>query len=462
MGWVWKQDQAWRGAYRDEAGKQHTKSFKRQIDAKRWVATEEAKVVRGDWVNPAAGKVTFAAFYADWSPRQVWLSSTRENADLAVAGVTFGDMPLRSIRRSHVEAWVKQMSASLAPTTIDTRFTIVRGVFRAAVADRLIPSDPTIGVVLPRKRKAEAAMSIPTNADVALLLNAAEPPNRPKSRPGFTAFVALCAFAGLRRGEALGVQVGDIDFLARTLRVKRQIQRAKAADIAAGKDLVEAVAGITVMVRPPKYESERTIYLPDEVIDDPRPSTSASHTPTGEPTRWLFYEGGKPWHDNPTGKPVTLFERTHLLPSETYGQTPLRRKPGRSPPAWHAPNARHPDLAIVVSDQSYPQLGHQGVFSPARVGVGPPAALARRNADFARPTLVLFHRPPLEPRHRGQREHDQDGDRQEPAGVAGGAADGAGDGADQRAGSRTRRARRARRPSRRRRRPPGARSAAGA
>jgi len=40
MGWVWKQHQAWRGAYRDEAGKQHTKSFKRQIDAKRWVATE--------------------------------------------------------------------------------------------------------------------------------------------------------------------------------------------------------------------------------------------------------------------------------------------------------------------------------------------------------------------------------------------------------------------------------------
>jgi integrase len=297
MGWVWKQDQAWRGAYRDEAGKQHTKSFKRQIDAKRWVATEEAKVVRGDWVNPAAGKVTFAAFYADWAPRQVWLSSTRENADLAVAGVTFGDMPLRSIRRSHVEAWVKQMSAGLAPTTIDTRFTIVRGVFRAAVADRLIPSDPSIGVVLPRKRKAEAAMSIPTNEDVAKLLGAAEPVRRPKSRPGFTAFVALCAFAGLRRGEALGVQVGDIDFLGRTLRVARQLQRAKAADVAAGKNLVEAVAGITVTVRPPKYGSERTIYLPDEVL-----ATLAEHlrvhTPEGDPSRWLFDEGGKPWHDN--------------------------------------------------------------------------------------------------------------------------------------------------------------------
>ena len=189
------------------------------------------------------------------------------------------------------------MSGVLAPTTIDTRFTIVRGVFRAAVADRLIPSDPTIGVVLPRKRKAEAAMSIPTNTDVAEVLDAAEPPNRPKSRPGFTAYVALCAFAGLRRGEALGLQVGDIDFLARTLRVTRQIQRAKSSDIAAGKDLVEAVAGITVMTRPPKYESERTIYLPDELVAILSEHVR-QHTPNGEPSRWLFDEGGRPWHDN--------------------------------------------------------------------------------------------------------------------------------------------------------------------
>lgn len=297
MGWVWKQGRAWRGAYRDEANKQHTKSFQRQVDAKRWIATEEAKVVRGDWVDPAAGKVTFAAFYADWSPRQVWLSSTRENADLAVASTTFAQMPLRSIRRSHVEEWVKQMTSALAPTTIDTRFTIIRGVFRAAVADRLIPSDPTFGVVLPRKRRAEAAMTIPTNTVVAKLLNAAEPVSRPNSRPGFTAYVALCAFAGLRRGEALGVQVSDIDFLARTLRVTRQIQRAKSADVATGKDLVEAVAGITVILRAPKYESERTIYLPDELVAILSEHVR-QHTPVGHPDRWLFDEGGRPWHDN--------------------------------------------------------------------------------------------------------------------------------------------------------------------
>ncbi len=267
MGWVWKERQSWRRSYRDEAGKQHTKSFKRQVDAKRWVTTQESKVVRGDWIDPAAGRVTF------------------------------GDMQLRSIRRSHIETWVKTMAARLAPTTIDTRFTIVRGVFRAAVADRLIAGDPTVGVVIPRKRKAQAAMGIPTNSDVAKLLNAAEPPNRPNSRPGLTAYVALCAFAGLRRAEALGVQVGDIDFLGRTLRVTRQLQRAKPADIEAGKNLVNATGGITVVVRPPKYESERTIYLPDELIAILSEHVR-QHTPDGEPSRWLFNEGAKPWHDN--------------------------------------------------------------------------------------------------------------------------------------------------------------------
>ena len=75
------------------------------------------------------------------------------------------------------------------------------------------------------------------------------------------------------------------------------LQRAKAADISAAKDLVDAAGEITVVVRPPKYESERTIYLPDELIAILSEHVR-QHTPDGEPTRWLFDEGGKPWHDN--------------------------------------------------------------------------------------------------------------------------------------------------------------------
>jgi len=68
--------------------------------------------------------------------------------------------------------------------------------------------------------------------------------------------VALCAFAGLRLGEAAAVQVGDVDLTARTIAVQRQVQRA-------GGDAVE--------IRPPKHGSERTVFLADGLVDIVRP-----------------------------------------------------------------------------------------------------------------------------------------------------------------------------------------------
>ena len=73
--------------------------------------------------------------------------------------------------------------------------------------DRFLAHDVTAKVKLPRQRKAEAEMSIPSPAEVGELLRAAD--------PQFEAFIALCAFAGLRLGEAAALQVSDIDFLAR-------------------------------------------------------------------------------------------------------------------------------------------------------------------------------------------------------------------------------------------------------
>lgn len=271
----------WVARYRDDAGRQRKKNFTRRVDAKTWLDEVTASIVTGQYVDPKAGKITFKRFYADWSKRQIWLPSTRANADLVAASVTFADMPLGSLRKSHVEQWVKVMSTTLAATTIDTRMTIVRSVLRAAVADRVIATDPSAGVVLPRKRKAEAAMEIPSVEDVGKLLACADQDKRVSTRKGFRAYVALCALAGLRKGEAAGVQVGDVDFLRRQLRVSRQIQR----------------DGSAYAVRPPKYGSERTVYLPDELVTILSEHV-AEHTPDGEPDRWLFTVGDGPLYDN--------------------------------------------------------------------------------------------------------------------------------------------------------------------
>lgn len=148
----------WRARYRDEHGHEHARHFDRKVDAQHWLDQVASTVLTGMYVDPGAGKVTFGQFYKDWSKRQLWVPSTRPNADLATGSVPFAELPLKSIRRSHVKAWVKTAAAEWAPSTIKTRFVIVRSVFRAAVADRVIVADPSAGVVLPRRRKAEAAM----------------------------------------------------------------------------------------------------------------------------------------------------------------------------------------------------------------------------------------------------------------------------------------------------------------
>lgn len=236
-----RHDGNYRARYRDEAGKEHARHFKRKVEAQRWLDEVTTAVVTGAYVDPKAGKVTFARFYDEWSDRQIWVPSTRVNAERVRATVPFGDLPMKAIRRSHIESWVKAMTAGgLAASTIKTRFIVLRSLFRAAVADRVIVADPSLGVTLPRRRSREASMAIPSELQVGAILRAA--------RPEFQAFISLCAFAGLRSGEAAGIQVGDIGL--RELRIARQVQR----------DSRE------VAVRAPKYGSERTIFVPQELV----------------------------------------------------------------------------------------------------------------------------------------------------------------------------------------------------
>ena len=250
------------------------------MDATAWLDQVTASVVVGQYVDPRAGRVTFADFYGLWSARQVWEPGTKLAMDLAAA-TTFADVPMASIRRSHVEQWVREMvDRGLAAGSIHTRTGNVRAVFRGAVADRVISTDPTTGVALPRRRRQDAAMTIPTPAMVGHLLDLADGP--------FRAFIALCAFAGLRLGEAAGTQVGDVDFLGRSIRVVRQIQRAD---------------GGQLDIRPPKYGSERTVYVAPAVV-----TMLAEHVRMYVPERtdggprWLFRgDGSGPPHQNTVG-----------------------------------------------------------------------------------------------------------------------------------------------------------------
>jgi hypothetical protein len=93
-------DGQWRARYRDDAGKEHARHFARNVDAQRWLDEVTASMVTGAYVDPAAGRVTFVAYFAGYARRQVWQSGTDAAVRLAAATVTFADVPLRALRRS--------------------------------------------------------------------------------------------------------------------------------------------------------------------------------------------------------------------------------------------------------------------------------------------------------------------------------------------------------------------------
>ncbi|WP_198542274.1 tyrosine-type recombinase/integrase [Mycolicibacterium peregrinum] len=255
----------WRARYVDAEGREHSKAFRVKADAQAWLDEIVAGQITGSYIDPQLGKVTFASFYRDWSTRQVWVSGTRHNMDQAVNSATFGNIGLADLRPSHLESWIKALQESgLQPSTIKTRFANVRTVIRAALRDRHLARDPSENVKLPRRRKASAAMVIPTAADVGSALRT--------STGWVTAFVAVCAFSGLRRGETSALQVGDIDFLRKELHVERQVQWPDDG---------------TMEIRPPKYSSERTVYAPDELLKIVAEHIRL-HCPGDDPARWLF------------------------------------------------------------------------------------------------------------------------------------------------------------------------------
>lgn len=234
----------WRARYRDDNGKEHARHFDRKVDAQRWLDEVTASVVTGQYVDPKSGRATFDAWFGEWSGRQVWAPMTAVQADLVRRSIPFGGVPLAQLRESHLQAWVKAMQAAgYAPNTINTRMMTVRAALKAAVRDRRIVLDPSVGVVLPRRQSREKSMEVATSEQVGALLRATEPHMR--------AYVAVCAFAGLRLGEASGLMVGDIDFLKRRLEVVRQVQKRR---------------GGPPELRAPKYESGRTVYASDELL----------------------------------------------------------------------------------------------------------------------------------------------------------------------------------------------------
>lgn len=208
-------DGGWRARYRDAADKEHARHFARKVDAQRWLDETTAAVVTGRYVDPKAGRITVAAFAEQWRATLVHRPGYLRIIDNALKNYilpTLGARPLSSLRRSDVQSFVSGLSQDRSANSVHNIFRVLAQLMGAAVDDMLVPASPCARVKLPSRPTAE--VTPPTSAEVAEVAGRIHARQR--------ALVVLLAGTGLRISEALGLQVGDVDFLRGTLRVERQ------------------------------------------------------------------------------------------------------------------------------------------------------------------------------------------------------------------------------------------------
>ena len=200
-----RSDGSWRARYRDTDGKEHARHFSRRVDAQCWIDSVTVSVVRGDYVDPGAGKVTLRHYAQGWQASHVGRAATASLLDNALRVhilPTLGDRPMSNLQRCDVQALVKALSTHVSPGTVRNVYEFLNRIMQAAVDDRVIAHSPCQRIVLPARSEAE--VTSPTAEQVRALADAV--PAR------FRAVVVLLGGSGLRIGEALGPEVGDVDF----------------------------------------------------------------------------------------------------------------------------------------------------------------------------------------------------------------------------------------------------------
>jgi integrase len=194
-------------------------TFATKADAQRWLAVAQADILRGTFIDPSAGRITFAEWAEDWlasKPGKRATSLARDRAALRTHLIpALGPLPLSAITPMHVRKAVDEMRGRrLSPKSIRTYIGTLVAIMNAAVDADLIPRSPVRGLHLESAER----RSRPTITTRQLYELADEVP------PRFRTLILLAGVLGLRWSEAIALRVGDLDFDENRVRIVRTVQ----------------------------------------------------------------------------------------------------------------------------------------------------------------------------------------------------------------------------------------------
>ena len=146
-------------------------------------------------------------------------------APIDAAGNTFGSLKMADIEAQNVRALQKELAKSRSTRTVNDSISMVRGIFNAAIAERILLWNPAQGIRA-LKRTEERAL---TRQETTIFLNAAKESNA----WNYNLYVFLLN-TGLRIGEAAALTTGDI--VDDEIIVRRTVTRSECGAYKIGSD----------------------------------------------------------------------------------------------------------------------------------------------------------------------------------------------------------------------------------
>lgn len=198
-------------------GKQRSKTFQREAEAKRFKAVLEGDTANGTWVDPKQGQKTVSEFAREWFPTVLNL---RETSKAQLRGSVFhnivpefGSLPLSGVTHAHVQLWVASQSQRLSASTVRKNVFALRRMLHAAVRQGLIKSNPVEGVSLPTEPQHEQRFL--DQEQVAMLASVI--------KPRYRLMVLIAAYGGLRFGELCALRRKSVDPMRCTVAVRETL-----------------------------------------------------------------------------------------------------------------------------------------------------------------------------------------------------------------------------------------------
>jgi integrase len=211
-------------AYLRVNGKQQQATFRSKGEAEVWLANQRLEKRKDE--RPAEA-VSFAEAADEWvrwvqerADRPV-KPSTLDDYKHSVADLkeAFGDRLLTNVTDADIEDWQsKLIRDGLSRRTVNKKLTAMNGIYRRARKRYGVRTNPVADVERLRERYDASSYDFYSPDEVQALVRAADSDQD-------RAFFLTAAFAGLRRGECIGLRWRDIDFEGDAIRVERNVYR---------------------------------------------------------------------------------------------------------------------------------------------------------------------------------------------------------------------------------------------